>query len=197
MFTAKTQVMHELKVLNSRSDDRRSVEAFRSLKIMIELWFYRFESDELCCFSVLKNEKLFCERSSFSVTDRVFLPQDLSQCKNVMIERGELFLKKISLSRGKVGKLCHTFIKDGAVSTEEDVFLSLFWKRSHICLPSAENPHTLVITSRSEGSGERGSGSQTIYSLCHWITAGFSRVSLRHMAVCSSALQTQQAEHWS
>ncbi|TRY66263.1 hypothetical protein DNTS_026221 [Danionella cerebrum] len=39
---------------------------------------------------------------------------DLSQCKKVMIERGELFLKKISLSRGKVGKLCHTFIKDGA-----------------------------------------------------------------------------------
>ncbi|XP_052447448.1 translation initiation factor eIF-2B subunit alpha isoform X1 [Carassius gibelio] len=39
---------------------------------------------------------------------------DLSQCKNLMIERGELFLKKISLSRGKVGKLCHTFIKDGA-----------------------------------------------------------------------------------
>ncbi|XP_062874334.1 translation initiation factor eIF-2B subunit alpha [Trichomycterus rosablanca] len=39
---------------------------------------------------------------------------DLSQCKNVMVERGELFLKKISLSRGKVAKLCHTFIKDGA-----------------------------------------------------------------------------------
>ncbi|XP_073696962.1 translation initiation factor eIF2B subunit alpha [Garra rufa] len=39
---------------------------------------------------------------------------DLSQCRNVMIERGKLFLKKISLSRGKVGKLCHTFIKDGA-----------------------------------------------------------------------------------
>ncbi|XP_051545914.1 translation initiation factor eIF-2B subunit alpha isoform X1 [Myxocyprinus asiaticus] len=39
---------------------------------------------------------------------------DLSQCKNVMIERGELFLKKISLSRGKVAKLCHTFVKDGA-----------------------------------------------------------------------------------
>ncbi|XP_055056350.1 translation initiation factor eIF2B subunit alpha [Paramisgurnus dabryanus] len=39
---------------------------------------------------------------------------DLSQCKKVMIERGELFLKKISLSRGKVAKLCHTFIKDGA-----------------------------------------------------------------------------------
>ncbi|XP_055742933.1 translation initiation factor eIF-2B subunit alpha-like isoform X2 [Salvelinus fontinalis] len=40
---------------------------------------------------------------------------DLSQCKKVMVERGELFLKKISLSRSKVAKLCHTFIKDGAV----------------------------------------------------------------------------------
>ncbi|MBN3311458.1 EI2BA factor, partial [Atractosteus spatula] len=39
---------------------------------------------------------------------------DLSQCKKVMIERGELFLEKISLSRNKVAKLCHTFIKDGA-----------------------------------------------------------------------------------
>ncbi|XP_064165024.1 translation initiation factor eIF2B subunit alpha-like [Anguilla rostrata] len=28
--------------------------------------------------------------------------------------RGELFLKKISLSRNKVAKLCYTFIKDGA-----------------------------------------------------------------------------------
>uniref|UniRef100_A0A8C7M500 Translation initiation factor eIF2B subunit alpha n=1 Tax=Oncorhynchus mykiss TaxID=8022 RepID=A0A8C7M500_ONCMY len=39
---------------------------------------------------------------------------DLSQCKKAMVERGELFLKKISLSRSKVAKLCHTFIKDGA-----------------------------------------------------------------------------------
>ncbi|KAG7476615.1 hypothetical protein MATL_G00084760 [Megalops atlanticus] len=39
---------------------------------------------------------------------------DLSRCKKVMVERGELFLKKISFSRNKVAKLCHTFIKDGA-----------------------------------------------------------------------------------
>lgn len=41
--------------------------------------------------------------------------QDLSRCKKVMEERGELFLEKISMSRTKVAKLCHTFIKDGAV----------------------------------------------------------------------------------
>ncbi|XP_058473994.1 translation initiation factor eIF-2B subunit alpha isoform X4 [Solea solea] len=40
--------------------------------------------------------------------------QDLSRCKKMMEERGELFLEKISMSRSKVAKLCHTFIKDGA-----------------------------------------------------------------------------------
>lgn len=44
------------------------------------------------------------------------LHQDLSRCKKVMEERGELFLEKISMSRTKVAKLCHTFIKDAAVS---------------------------------------------------------------------------------
>uniref|UniRef100_A0A8D0H9R3 Translation initiation factor eIF2B subunit alpha n=1 Tax=Sphenodon punctatus TaxID=8508 RepID=A0A8D0H9R3_SPHPU len=39
---------------------------------------------------------------------------DYSKCKEIMIERGELFLRRISLSRSKIAKLCHTFIKDGA-----------------------------------------------------------------------------------
>lgn len=39
---------------------------------------------------------------------------DYSKCKKIMIERGELFLRRISLSRNKIANLCHTFIKDGA-----------------------------------------------------------------------------------
>ncbi|XP_008687021.1 translation initiation factor eIF-2B subunit alpha [Ursus maritimus] len=39
---------------------------------------------------------------------------DYSKCKKIMIERGELFLKRTSLSRNKIADLCHTFIKDGA-----------------------------------------------------------------------------------
>ncbi|KAM9292292.1 translation initiation factor eIF2B subunit alpha-like, partial [Gastrophryne carolinensis] len=35
-------------------------------------------------------------------------------CKQRMCERGELFLKRISLSRDKITKLCCPFIKDGA-----------------------------------------------------------------------------------
>ncbi|ELW65480.1 Translation initiation factor eIF-2B subunit alpha [Tupaia chinensis] len=39
---------------------------------------------------------------------------DYSKCKKIMIERGELFLRRTSLSRNKIADLCHTFIKDGA-----------------------------------------------------------------------------------
>uniref|UniRef100_A0AC11B3F6 Eukaryotic translation initiation factor 2B subunit alpha n=1 Tax=Ovis aries TaxID=9940 RepID=A0AC11B3F6_SHEEP len=39
---------------------------------------------------------------------------DYSKCKKIMIERGEIFLRRISLSRSKIADLCHTFIKDGA-----------------------------------------------------------------------------------
>ncbi|XP_032561739.1 translation initiation factor eIF-2B subunit alpha isoform X1 [Chiroxiphia lanceolata] len=40
--------------------------------------------------------------------------QDYSKCKEIMIERGEIFLRKVSLSRNKIAKLCHPFIRDGA-----------------------------------------------------------------------------------
>uniref|UniRef100_A0A8C0E2C6 Translation initiation factor eIF2B subunit alpha n=1 Tax=Balaenoptera musculus TaxID=9771 RepID=A0A8C0E2C6_BALMU len=39
---------------------------------------------------------------------------DYSKCKKIMIERGEIFLRRTSLSRNKIADLCHTFIKDGA-----------------------------------------------------------------------------------
>uniref|UniRef100_A0A8D1FK09 Translation initiation factor eIF2B subunit alpha n=2 Tax=Sus scrofa TaxID=9823 RepID=A0A8D1FK09_PIG len=39
---------------------------------------------------------------------------DYSKCKKIMIERGEIFLRRISLSRKKIADMCHTFIKDGA-----------------------------------------------------------------------------------
>ncbi|XP_049625211.1 translation initiation factor eIF-2B subunit alpha [Suncus etruscus] len=38
---------------------------------------------------------------------------DYSKCKQIMIERGELFTRRISVSREKIAHLCHTFIKDG------------------------------------------------------------------------------------
>ncbi|XP_012372409.1 translation initiation factor eIF-2B subunit alpha-like [Octodon degus] len=39
---------------------------------------------------------------------------DYSKCKKITIEQGELFLRRIYLSKNKIADLCHTFIKDGA-----------------------------------------------------------------------------------
>ncbi|XP_059850524.1 translation initiation factor eIF-2B subunit alpha isoform X2 [Hypanus sabinus] len=39
---------------------------------------------------------------------------DYSICKKTMIDRGELYLKKISVSRDKIANLCSAFINDGA-----------------------------------------------------------------------------------
>ncbi|XP_018097960.1 translation initiation factor eIF-2B subunit alpha isoform X2 [Xenopus laevis] len=40
--------------------------------------------------------------------------KDYDKCKKMMSERGELFLKRISMSRNKITTLCCPFIKDGA-----------------------------------------------------------------------------------
>ncbi|XP_064889483.1 translation initiation factor eIF2B subunit alpha isoform X2 [Columba livia] len=40
--------------------------------------------------------------------------EDYSKCKEIMIERGEIFLTKVSASRNKIARLCHPFIRDGA-----------------------------------------------------------------------------------
>ncbi|XP_072096842.1 translation initiation factor eIF2B subunit alpha isoform X3 [Mobula birostris] len=39
---------------------------------------------------------------------------DYSICKKTMIDRGELYLEKISVSRDKIANLCSAFINDGA-----------------------------------------------------------------------------------
>lgn len=73
----------------------------------------------VCLKTSIFEARLFDWEASQSKIKLLFflsLCKDLSRCKKVMEERGELFLEKISMSRAKVAKLCHTFIKDGAVS---------------------------------------------------------------------------------
>uniref|UniRef100_A0AAY4AR27 Translation initiation factor eIF2B subunit alpha n=1 Tax=Denticeps clupeoides TaxID=299321 RepID=A0AAY4AR27_9TELE len=69
----------------------------------------------LSCHSTTGGGRLFCGRVfRRGAVSSLYHSDDFSQSKNLLVERGELFLNKISLSRNKVAKLCHTFIKDGA-----------------------------------------------------------------------------------
>uniref|UniRef100_A0A8B9Q847 Eukaryotic translation initiation factor 2B subunit alpha n=1 Tax=Apteryx owenii TaxID=8824 RepID=A0A8B9Q847_APTOW len=52
--------------------------------------------------------------NSARLTDAPSSGTDYSTCKEIMIERGEIFLRRVSLSRNKIAKLCHPFIRDGA-----------------------------------------------------------------------------------
>ena len=42
--------------------------------------------------------------------------QSFEECQKIMVERGNLFLKKLAVSRQKIAKLAHRFISDGSVS---------------------------------------------------------------------------------
>ena len=46
----------------------------------------------------------------------LFCLQSFEECQKIMVERGNLFLKKLAVSRQKIAKLAHRFISDGSVS---------------------------------------------------------------------------------
>lgn len=106
-----------------------------------------------------------------------------------MVDRGELFLKKISLSRGKVAKLCHTFIKDGAVSISHawlqhrqiihPKLIITAHRRRRLCFYAAENPHALLVQGRAESSGKCGGRQEALHRLRHGVAARLIWVSLK------------------
>ena len=51
------------------------------------------------------------------ITLPVFCFQSFEECQKIMVERGNLFLKKLAVSRQKIAKLAHRFISDGSVSS--------------------------------------------------------------------------------
>lgn len=42
--------------------------------------------------------------------------QNFADCKTVLVERGNMYLKNVAGARDKIARLGHPFIRDGAVS---------------------------------------------------------------------------------
>ncbi|KAK7792070.1 hypothetical protein R5R35_007102 [Gryllus longicercus] len=55
-----------------------------------------------------------CELFSRFVTLTNLDTASFGECKTIMLQRGEFFLKKLGLSRGKIAKLANNFIVDGS-----------------------------------------------------------------------------------
>ena len=59
----------------------------------------------------------------------LFCFQSFEECQKIMVERGNLFLKKLAVSRQKIAKLAHRFISDGSVSCP--TFYTYFFVHCH------------------------------------------------------------------
>uniref|UniRef100_UPI00358FA3B2 translation initiation factor eIF2B subunit alpha isoform X5 n=1 Tax=Myxine glutinosa TaxID=7769 RepID=UPI00358FA3B2 len=55
-----------------------------------------------------------CELFLRSITLTKLDEEPISECRQLLIERGNLFLSKVSTSRSKIAKLCHPFVRDGS-----------------------------------------------------------------------------------
>lgn len=60
-----------------------------------------------------------CELFMRFITLATLDNKNFKHCKKVMLERGNLFLKKLNGARDKVAKLASAFITDGSVSNFE------------------------------------------------------------------------------
>nr|ACO08996.1 Translation initiation factor eIF-2B subunit alpha [Osmerus mordax] len=108
-FISLTSLEHELHNRN-QTKKHTHTRLTRPLGCLAHVWTSSSERQTYRASPAVKTQAGSWVRASSPSC----LPQDLSRCKKVMEERGELFLEKISQSRSKVAKLCHTFIKDGA-----------------------------------------------------------------------------------
>jgi hypothetical protein len=65
----------------------------------------------------------------------------MEKCKEMLLERGNIFLQKASLARHKIAKLACPFIPSGSVSNKTIVFQYLFLFSIH-----KENSDTFNVT---------------------------------------------------
>ena len=57
----------------------------------------------------------------YLVLNFIVYVKDFTECKNILLQRGKLFLKKVASCRSKISKLAIPFIHDGAVSNPQDL----------------------------------------------------------------------------
>jgi len=81
-------------------------ELVSKLKAVIEI----MRSTDCPVTSVVSGSELFLRFITLATLDY----PSFADCKRIMLNRGEIFLKKLKEARGKVAKLASTFIEDGS-----------------------------------------------------------------------------------
>ncbi|KAI0226293.1 Translation initiation factor eIF-2B subunit alpha [Lamellibrachia satsuma] len=68
-------------------------------------------SDHALVTSISSGCELFLRFITLTALDN----PDFDECKKILLERGQMFLRKVAMCRHKISRLAHPFIHDGAV----------------------------------------------------------------------------------
>ncbi|KAK2573930.1 Translation initiation factor eIF-2B subunit alpha [Acropora cervicornis] len=105
MSTAVAAIQTLLEFMNQNSAETLS-ELRENLKSVIDV----LTKTEGSVASISSGCELFLRFITLASLDN----PDFQECKRVLVERGQLYLKRAASARTKIAKLCHSFIKDGA-----------------------------------------------------------------------------------
>ncbi|KAM7440254.1 Translation initiation factor [Porites harrisoni] len=105
MSTAVAAIHTLLEFMNQNSAETLS-ELRENLKAVIEA----LSKAEGSVTSISSGCELFLRFITLASLDN----PDFQECKRVLLERGQLYLKRAASARKKIAKLCDSFIKDGA-----------------------------------------------------------------------------------
>uniref|UniRef100_A0A8C4QB97 Translation initiation factor eIF2B subunit alpha n=1 Tax=Eptatretus burgeri TaxID=7764 RepID=A0A8C4QB97_EPTBU len=98
--------------------------------------------------SVLSGCELFLRSITLTKLDE----EPIIECRKLLIERGNLFLSKVSTSRSKIAKLCHPFVRDGATILTHS-YSRVLLRILEQAVEARKRFSVLVTESQPDGSG--------------------------------------------
>uniref|UniRef100_UPI00358F849D translation initiation factor eIF2B subunit alpha isoform X2 n=1 Tax=Myxine glutinosa TaxID=7769 RepID=UPI00358F849D len=93
-----------------------------------------------------------CELFLRSITLTKLDEEPISECRQLLIERGNLFLSKVSTSRSKIAKLCHPFVRDGSTILTHS-YSRVLLRILEQAVEARKRFRVLVTESQPNGSG--------------------------------------------
>jgi len=109
------------------------------------------QSTDYSATSVSSASELFLRFISLAALDKP--DQDFSEVRKVLLERGQVFLKRVSGSRQRIAQLSGTFIRDGSVILTHSHSRVVFQALKYAAIEKSKHIHVYVTESGPDLSG--------------------------------------------
>jgi len=109
------------------------------------------QSTDYSATSVSSASELFLRFISLAALDKP--DQDFSECRKVLVERGQVFLKRVAGSRERIAQISGTFIRDGSVILTHSHSRVVFQALKYAAFEKDKGIHVYVTESGPDFSG--------------------------------------------